>query len=116
MVSTCMAALESPPAAQKLVTGSRPRECAHRDAWNARMTPASDADTCLGHARPAAAASESRLLDCGPTAAAAGSTSASVRALLLPRVSAGATLDPGCNPCCVLAPAAAASAGEAQSG
>ena len=109
---TCMAALESPPAAQKSVTGSRPRACAPREAWKARMTPASEAGSSPGQARPATAASAVRLSDCGSTAATAGSTSGSERDPLPPRASAGATPDAVPMPGLALVTATAAPEGE----
>ena len=109
-----MAALESPPAAQKSVTGSRPRAGLPRAAWKARITPASDAGSRLSQSRPVIVAF-GRLVDCGTISVAAGRiSSCSERTLSSPRVSAGAVLDAGCQLPAALVSATAASADEVE--
>ena len=62
IMHTCMAALESPPAARKSVTGSKPWKCSPRAVWKARMTLASDTGSGAGAPRPVSAVSDARLL------------------------------------------------------
>lgn len=72
-VSTCMAAMESPPAAQKSLVGSRPCTQPPKAAWNACMTPASEVGSSSAHlsGSPGCATAESAL------ALAAGTSSCS---------------------------------------